>query len=205
MGGLDLFLSDLLRKELKSFLGKKMINQIEKRLFEKYDMTLRESMDDFEKFDKTLREFFGTGSKGVVRSVLGNFCKVKKIKGSKNQIILLQDENMTEKILEMLGDKDYRKILDMLIDKPHTTYEILDKTDIPQASAYRKVESLVDAGLLVEDSRVPGERGRHSVKLTTVYRGLDLNIIKKNKVTVKVRMSKDMLKKSTILTTQYSI
>ena len=86
---------------------------------------------------------------------------------------------MTEMILDMLGDKDYRKILDMLIDKSMTSYEILNKIDIPQASAYRKIEALVNAGLLVEDEKIQGNSGRPAVKLATLYHGLDMNVVKK--------------------------
>lgn len=204
MGGLDLFLSDLLRNEIESFLGKKTINKIEKRLFEKYGLTLRESMEDFEKFDDVLCEIFGAGSKGVIRSILSDLCNLKKSKGRKDSLVTLHDPNLTEKILEMLGDKDYRKILDLLIDKSLTSYEILDKVEIPQASAYRKIEALVDSGLLVENGKASGNRGRHAIKLTTLYRGLDMSIVK-NRITVQVKMSKSMLQKSTILSTQYSV
>ena len=111
---------------------------------------------------------------------------------------------MTETVLEMLGDKDYRKILDLLIDKSLTPYEILKKIKMPQASAYRKIETLVNVGLLVEDEKISEYVGRPAIKLTTLYRGLDMSIVK-NRVTVQVKISKNMLQKSTILSTQYSI
>lgn len=204
MGGFDSLLADLLRKDIVSHLGKKTVNKLEKRLFEKYGMTLTETMEDFEKFDDVLSEFFGRGSKGIVRSVLNNFCSLKKNKGKKDSLVTLHDPKMTEMILDMLGDKDYRKILDMLIDKSMTPYEILNKIDVPQASAYRKIEVLVNAGLLVEDEKIQGNSGRPAVKLATLYRGLDMNIVK-NKVTVQVKISRDMLQKSSILCTLYSM
>lgn len=93
----------------------------------------------------------------------------------------------------------------MLIDQSMIPYEIFDKVDIPQASAYRKIDALVNSGLLVEDGKVPGNStGRPAVKLATLYRGLDINIVK-NKVTVQVKISRDMLQKSTIFSTLYSV
>ena len=205
MGGFDSLLSDLLRKEIESYLGKTTVHKIEKRLFEKYGMTLTESMNNFANLDDTLREIFGGGSRGIVRSVLNNFCSLKKNAGKKDSLVMLHNPKMTEMILEMLGDKDYRKILDMLIDQSLTPYEIFDKVDIPQASAYRKIDILVNSGLLVEDGKVPGNStGRPAVKLATLYRGLDINIVK-NKITVQVKISRDMLQKSTIFSTLYSV
>ncbi|HEY4680254.1 MAG TPA: helix-turn-helix domain-containing protein [Nitrosarchaeum sp.] len=203
MGGFDSLLSDLLRKETESYLGKNTINKIEKRLFEKYGITLTESMEDFAKLDDVLKEIFGGGSRGMLRSVLNDFCSLKN-KGKKDSLVILNNPKMTEMILNMLGDKDYRKILDMLIDKSLTPYEILDKIDIPQASAYRKIDALVNSGLLVEDGKISGEAGRPAIKLATLYRGLDINIVK-NKVTVQVKISRNMLQKSTIFSTLYSV
>jgi len=162
------------------------------------------SVEDFAKFDDVLREIFGGGTHGMIRSVLNNFCSLKKNTGRKDSLVTLYDPKITEMVLEMLGDKDYRKILDMLIDKSLTPYEILKRVKIPQASAYRKIEALVNTGLLVEDGKIPGNRGRHAVKLTTLYRGLDMNIVK-NRVTVQVKISRNMLQKSTIFCTQYSV
>ena len=204
MGGFDSLLSDLLRKEIEASLGKITINKIEKRLFEKYGMSLTESMEDFEKFDDTLQETFGGGSHGMIRSILNNFCHLKKSSGRKDSFVTLYDPTLTEKILEMLGDRDYRKILDMLIDKSMTPYEILKKVKIPQASTYRKIEILVNSGLLVEDSKVSGNSGRPAIKLTTLYRGLDLNVVK-NRVTVQVKISRKMLEKSSVFSTQYYV
>ncbi|MCV0366013.1 MAG: winged helix-turn-helix domain-containing protein [Nitrosopumilus sp.] len=204
MGGLDLLLSDLLRNGIESFLGRKAIDKIEKRLFEKYGLTLRESMEDFEKFNDVLYEIFGAGSKGMIHSVLSNLCNLKKSKGRKDSLVILHNPNLTEKILGILGDRYYRKILDLLIDKSLTAYEILDRVEIPQASAYRKMEVLIESGLLVEDGRVLGNRGRHAIRFTTLYRGLDMSIVK-NRITVQIKMNKHMLQKSTILSTQYSV
>lgn len=204
MGGFDSLLSDLLRKEIELSLGKKVINKLEKRLFEKYGMTLTESMEDFEKFDDVLREIFGKGSLGMIRSVLDNFCSLRKNKGRKDSLVTLYDPKIIEIILNMLGDKDHRKILDMLIDKSLTPQEIQNRIDIPQASAYRKIEALVNTGLIVEDEKIYGNNGRPAIKFTTLYRGLDMSIVK-NRVTVQVKISRDMLQKSTIFCTQYSV
>lgn len=204
MAGMDCLIAEILRKNIETNLGKKTIRQIENRLFEKYGITLTESMNDFSKFDKVLQEFFGSGSKGMIRSMLNNLCKMKKISGKKDVLVTVHNPNLTETILEMLGDSDYRKILDELIGKSRTTYEILDNLDMPKTSAYRKIEMLVNAGLLVENGKVEGDSGRPAVILTTLYRGLDVKIIK-NKIKVQILLSRNMLEKSTIIGTMYNL
>lgn len=202
MSGFDTLLSKILKNEIESFLGKKMLIKVERRLFEKHGMTITEAMDNFTNFNDVFVEFFGRGSKGIMRSILNNFCNLKKNERKKDKIIMLTNIEMTEKILDVLGDKDYRKILDLLIDNSLTSYEILDKIDIPQASSYRKIETLVNLGLLVENRKIQGISGRPSIKLGTLYRGLDIKIVK-NRVTVQVKISKNMMINSTILNTLY--
>jgi len=205
MGGFDYLIANLLREEIESHLGRKIIKKIEKRLFEKYGITITQSMNDFAKFEDILKEIFGGGSRGMVRSILNNLCSFKKNSGRSDSLVTLHDSRITEMVLDMLGDRDYRIILDMLIGKSLVPYEILKKTNIPQASAYRKIDALVQAGLLVEDGKVlSSETGRPAVKLTTLYRGLDMSIVK-NQVTAQVKLSQNMLAKSTILYTLYSV
>ena len=205
MGGFDYLIANLLREEIESHLGKKVIKKIEKRLFEKYGITITQSMNDFAKFEDIFKEIFGGGSRGMVRSILNNLCSFKKNSGRSDSLVTLHDSRITEMVLDMLGDRDYRIILDMLIGKSLVPYEILKKTNIPQASAYRKIDALVQAGLLVEDGKVlSSETGRPAVKLTTLYRGLDMSIVK-NQVTAQVKLSQNMLAKSTILYTLYSV
>lgn len=202
MGGFDCLLASIFKEEIESRLGKNTINKVEKRLFEKYGISITQAMNDFEKFDEILKEVFGGGSKGVIRSILSNMCKFNS---KEDGVVILREPKITETVLDMLGDKDYRQILDMLIGKSLIPYEILKKTKIPQASGYRKIDALVKTGLLVEDGKVLlSETGRPAIKLTTLYRGLNMKIVK-NKVTVEVMLSKNMLQKSSILCTVYSL
>ncbi len=165
-------------------------------------------MMDFGKLEGILEEYFGKGAKGMMRSILNNLCTFKKNTGRADSLVTLHDPKLAERILDMLGDKDYRRILDMLIGRSMIPYEILKELDIPQASAYRKIDSLVKIGLLVEEGKVhvssENNSGRLASKLTTMYRGLDVKIVK-NRVTVDIKLSKSMLSKSSILCSLYSV
>ncbi len=204
MGGSDLFLSELLQKEMETSFGKRVMKKLRKILFEKYDMTLSETMDDFVKIDEILKEVIGGKSKNKIRLILNNFCSLKQNNGKKGNVIILYDDKMKYAILDIMGDHDYREILDVLMHKPLTSYELLDKIGIPQATAYRKIDTLVNVGFLIEDKKIQGTSGRPAIKFATFYHELSINLVK-NKITVEVRISRNMLKNSTILSTIYGI
>lgn len=205
MGGYDYLISELFKKEIESHMSKSIIKKAEKRLFERYGITFAQSMTEFEKLEQVLEEYFGKGAKGMIRSILGNLCILKKSTGRADGVVTLHDPKLTEMVLDMLGDNDYRRMLDMLIGKSMTPFEILKKLSIPQASAYRKIDALQKAGLLVEDGKMHvSESGRMASRLTTLYRGLDVKITK-NRVTVEIKLNRAMLAKSNVLCSLYSV
>ena len=53
-------------------------------------------------------------------------------------------------VLAALADSDSREILAASAEKQQTVAELVEQCDIPTATAYRKVNALVDAGLLGE-------------------------------------------------------
>jgi DNA-binding transcriptional ArsR family regulator len=59
-----------------------------------------------------------------------------------------------EELLAVLTDERCRQILSALIDQQQTASELLDRLDIPCSTLYRKIERLVDGGLLAEQTRV---------------------------------------------------
>lgn len=63
--------------------------------------------------------------------------------------------------MSALGDSDCREILTATSDGPMTVSELVDECNIPMATAYRKVERLVELELLEEGIRVR-PRGRNS-------------------------------------------
>lgn len=67
----------------------------------------------------------------------------------------------SREILSALADEDCWEILTATADEPRTVSELCTECDIPMATAYRKVNQLVDLSLLDERIRVK-PRGRNS-------------------------------------------
>lgn len=76
------------------------------------------------------------------------------VRGHSAEATSLTDEGAIESVLEALHDADCRAILEATSDDALTVSEICDAHEIAQSTAYRKVDVLVDAGLLEERTRI---------------------------------------------------
>jgi DNA-binding transcriptional ArsR family regulator len=78
-------------------------------------------------------------------------------------IIRINDTELTDKIIDAYLDKDSRVILYNL-RSPMTITEIVKKSGLPQSSVYRKVDALVEQGLILFsgfDKDVKNGKGNH--------------------------------------------
>lgn len=70
------------------------------------------------------------------------------------------DAEDVQRVLDVLDDAECREILDATRDDPMTVGELADECDLPQSTAYRKVDLLDDADLLEESLRIR-RSGKH--------------------------------------------
>src|SRR5713101_6433625 len=68
--------------------------------------------------------------------------------------ITIEESNKAKTILDSYGDEQKRSIIYAVTDKPLTFLEIVRVSNIPLSSCYRKIISLVEEGLLVEDDNL---------------------------------------------------
>lgn len=71
-----------------------------------------------------------------------------------------------DEVLSALGDSDCRALLEQLADGPLTAGELSRTSGIPSSTLYRKMERLVDSGLVAEGTKV-STGGRNA----TLYEG----------------------------------
>jgi hypothetical protein len=76
--------------------------------------------------------------------------------------------------------------------------QIIDLCSIAQTSGYRKVNSLIDDGLLVPSGYITTNDGKKVSKYRSVFDNIKIDIVK-NKITVSLRLAKDDLSTSTVL------
>src|SRR5437660_1166295 len=115
MSGLDTLIAKSLDLTIKENLGKKTLQKVEQRLFERYGINLTQSIEDFTKLDSVLREFFGDGAEGLEKQFLENIVTLEQESKTQNQNwIAIEDPSLAKLILESFGDEDKKNITKVL-------------------------------------------------------------------------------------------
>jgi len=198
MHSLDNLLAPSLRKSIEENLGKPTLNKIEQRLMERHGIGVIQAIKDFYKLDSVLREFFGAGADGLETKILHNIIDVKQSKKSFDNWIILDDQRLAKIFLESFADDDKRNILVASMDEPLTISDILLTCKIPQTSGYRKINYLIENGLLMVNGFTLSLDGKKIQKYQTIFNNIKMDIERKN-IVVKVQLKKNPLVDSSIL------
>ncbi len=195
MAGLDHLLAKTLNEVIRKNLGAKTVQRIEDRLFEKFGMSFTQAIEEFDKLDLVLREFFGKGADGLEKKFFENVFQIK----SKGSRYTLSDSYVNSIILQTFGDLEKKKILEYVSKTPKTILDILKNCELPQTSGYRKVNNLIDSGLLFQAGHTVIDNKKVS-KYVCVFKDLKINI-EKNKMTIDVHLTDIDQQQSSILQT----
>ena len=197
MSGFDSLIGKSLVHIIRKNLGQSTLEQIESRVYEKFGTNLTQVSNDFPKLDSILREFFGDGAKGVERQLLQHIISVEKNKAERKEWITIEDVHINKIILEAIGDDDKKNILNAVIDKPRIISDILDICNIPQTSGYRKVNNMIQNGLLITNGHEITNDGRTINKYQTVFDNIQIHV-EKDKMIVQVQLTRKYLDNSSI-------
>jgi len=198
--GLDNLLVPSLRKSIEENLGKETLHKIEQRLMERHGLGLVQAIKNFNKFDSVLREFFGAGADGLEQKFLQTIVDVESSKQSSSNWISMKDPELSKVFLESFADQDKKAILGSVMDESLIIAKILETCNIPQTSGYRKINFLINNGLLVSNGFELAHDGKKVKKYETIFDNVKVDIIK-NDVAVKVQLKKSLLAESSILQT----
>ncbi|MBI1828457.1 MAG: transcriptional regulator [Thaumarchaeota archaeon] len=196
MSGLDTLIAKSLDLTIKESLGKKTLQEVEQRLYERYGINVTQSIKEFHKLDSVLKEFFGERTEGLEKKFLGNIVTIES-KTQNPRWITIKDLSLAKLVLETLGDRDNNNILNTVIDEPRIISEILETLKMPQTSGYRKINSLIDKGLVITQGYIIYD-GKKVNKYKSIFGNVRINI-KKNKVIVQVQLAKELLNNSSVI------
>jgi len=195
---LDNLLAPSLRSSIEVNLGKETLNKIEDRLAERHGLSLVQAIKNFHKFDSVLREFFGAGADGLEQKFLSKVIDIETSKNKKNGWIEIRDSSLSRTFLESFADSDKKSILGHVADDAKIIADILESCKIPQTSGYRKINSLINEGLLISNGFELSRDGKKIKKYETVFTNIKVEIVK-NDVMVKVQMKKHSLSESSVI------
>jgi hypothetical protein len=154
-------------------------------------------MEQFQKIDAVLREYFGAGADGLEKKFLENICKIKT-NNTSNSWFTINDSKITQTILESFGDDDKASIINSVIDNPKIISDILTTCKIPQTSGYRKINQLIDNGLLIVDGHEFTSDSRKVNKYRSIFNNIRISIIK-NRVSVDVQLETPNFNQSSVV------
>ena len=160
------------------------------------DYLLTQSIEEFDKFDLVLREFFGRGADGLEQKMFKDIIEIKT-KKSKGNWQTITNPNITSIILEAVGDQEKKKILETTANTPKIVADIVKDVSIPQTSGYRKINNLINAGLLVQSGYTMKDNKKIS-KYVCIFDNLKINI-EKEKVIVDIQLTQQEQQNSSIL------
>lgn len=195
---LDNLLAPTLRKSIEINLGKTTLNKIEQRLMERHGLGIVQAIKDFHKFDGVLREFFGAGADGLETKFLQNIIDLKQQKKSSDNWIIIKDQELAKIFLESFADEDKKSIIGTVLDKSLIIADILDACNVPQTSGYRKINQLIDAGLLISNGYSVATDGKKIKKYESIFDNIKMDI-EKNIIVVKVQLKKTSIQDSVVL------
>ena len=142
-------------------IGKNSVKKLEERLFEKYGKAIFEVIEEWDKIDEILHEQYAGGAGKITSKYIIKITQTDQSsrKYPKN---IISDPKTVKKIMRVLGDADSSKVINYLLSNTNTIQNIAKKTHIPSTSGYRKIEELIDLGMIVENgyniSRVTGRK-----------------------------------------------
>jgi len=90
-------------------------------------------------------------------------------------------------VLDALGDEICRTLIAALAE-PRTASELSERCDVPLSTTYRKLESLVDAGLLEERTEVRSD-GHHTTRYVRAFEGVAVSVDGSDTLSVAVSRS----------------
>ncbi|MDH3658064.1 MAG: transcriptional regulator [Nitrosopumilus sp.] len=197
---LDALLVSSFRRYVEDNLGKEMLNKIEQRLLERHGVSLVQAIQNFHKLDDVLREFFGVGANGLEQKLLQNIVNIEKPKQSNSNWIQIKDSKLAKIFLESFVEQDKNSIIGSVIDTPLVISDIIEKSKISKTSGYRKINFLINHGLLVPNGFELGNNGKKVAKYEAIFENIRMDV-DKNLVVVKIQLKKNLQYKSPIFQT----
>lgn len=197
MNYFDRFLANALKTVIKEDLGLRTFKKIEKRIFEKYEMSMIAAIQNFSEIDAILREDFGRGADKIEKKFIEKIIGYSKEDGKKSWITI-HDQNLANLILNSFGDPEQKRILEHSFQKPDAIMDILDACKIPKTSGYRLANKLIENGLLVESDFTKTREGKRVGRYTSLFDQIKIHLGKEF-ISVQVLMNPEFLKTSNVI------
>lgn len=197
LNALDKLFAQTVGSLIKKKLGEKTYLTIEKRLDERWKITIIEAVQDFTKFDAVLREVFGAGADAVEYDILDNIFSLQSSKKGAS-LILIENSDLARSVLETYGNHEKRLILNSAFKKPSPILDILESCDIPKSTGYRVIGEMLDDGFLTESGFTTTSDGKRVSKYTSLFSEVKIDV-KTDELIVEVILKDEVVNESSLV------
>jgi len=197
MNPLDKLFAQTVASVIKKKLGEKTYTTIEKRLEERWSISVSDAIQDFNKFDAILREIFGSGADAIEYDILNVIFSLQSSKKG-SSLISIEDHDLSKEILATYGNTEKRLILNFAFTTPAPILDILEKCGIPKSTGYRVISEMLDDGFLMESGFSITSDGKKINKYTSLFSEVKIDI-KLDILTVQVILKDELLTESNLV------
>jgi len=195
MAGIDKFLSSSLTEKIKKNLDPKILKNVERELFLDCGMSIKLSIEHFGHFIDILKKNSGMDINKFQKDCFNEIIQIKK--HNDRYSLKIVDDSLSDKILQLAGDSESRKILLTIFENDLPIPDILKKSNVPKTSGYRKIENMILNGIIIETGRILSDSKKVS-KFKCCFDEIKVNL-NKNKTETEVIFNSEIFEKSSCL------
>jgi predicted methyltransferase len=110
--------------------------------------------------------------------------------------MIVKTERLKQAILLALADTELQKILDAAMYQSKSVNQIIEESNVPHSTVYRKIRWLVEEKLLIVDKIEITENGKKSSLFRTILKSINVKY-ENNNVVIEAEQNLDTLRKIT--------
>ncbi len=196
MSEFDEFISTSLSEVIKKNLDPATEKKIKLSLFKKYGLSIKQSIKDFSKLNEVLKEELNSTTSIFEKKCLKEIITIKTRKNS--TLIIIKDKNLINLMIDIFGDKEFRKILEVTMLSPLLISEIISHCNLPKTSGYRKVSNLIRNGILKSQKKEFTKKRRSIDRYSPIFQKLIFEI-NENQSKVSLELPTEILNQSSAI------
>lgn len=171
-------LKNILVSVLEEEIGKNSVKKLEERLFEKYGKPIFEVIEEWDKIYDILQEQYSGGATKITSKYIAKISKTNSTTRKESSNVV-DNPKTVKKIMRVLGDVDSSKVINYLLFNTNTIQNIAKKMRIPTTSGYRKIDEMIELGMIVENGyNISKTTGRKIKKYTSPFKSISIIIDK---------------------------
>ena len=196
MSEFDEFISKSFSEVIKKNLDPITEKKIKLTLFKKYGLSIKQSIKDFSKLDEILKDELKSTAPIFEKKCLMEIITIKIRKNS--TLITIKDKNLNNLMIDIFGDKEFRKIIEVTMLSPLLISEIISQCNLPKTSGYRKVSNLIRNGLLKSQKKEFTKKRRRIERFTPIFQKFIFEI-NENQSKVSMELPPEILNQSSVI------